>query len=105
MARVRRDKQADRTYDSRRRDQHEPRGDGALHHENPRPSVRNGAAPWSASLPNGSAVLRLLCALLAEHNDAWLVGQHRYFSEALMAKILNPKEDTAAPLPPQAAAA
>ena len=48
--------------------------------------------------------LRLFCALLAEQNDEWLVGQHRYFSEASMAKILNPKEDTAAPLPPQAAA-
>jgi putative transposase len=57
-------------------------------------------------LPNRQAVLRLFCALLAEQNDEWLVGQHRYFSEASMAKILNPKEDeTAAPLPPQAAAA
>ena len=56
--------------------------------------------------PNRQAVLRLFCALLAEHNDEWLVGQHRYFSEASMAKILNPKEeDAAAPLPPQAAAA
>ena len=50
--------------------------------------------------PNRHAVLRLLCALLAEQNDEWLVGQHRYFSEASMAKILNPNEDdTAAPLP------
>ena len=56
--------------------------------------------------PNRQAVLRLFCALLAEQNDEWLVGQHRYFSEASMAKILHPKEDeTAAPLPPQAAAA
>jgi putative transposase len=56
--------------------------------------------------PNRHAVLRLFCALLAEQNDEWLVGQHRYFSEASMAKILNPKEDdTAAPLQPQAAAA
>jgi putative transposase len=56
--------------------------------------------------PNRQAVLRLFCALLAEQNDEWLVGQHRYFSEASMAKILNPKEDqTAAPLPPQTAAA
>jgi transposase-like protein len=56
--------------------------------------------------PNRQAVLRLFCALLAEQNDEWLVGQHRYFSEASMAKILHPKEDdTAAPLPRQAAAA
>jgi putative transposase len=56
--------------------------------------------------PNRQAVLRLFCALLAEQNDEWLVGQHRYFSEASMAKILNPKEDdNTAPLPPQAAAA
>jgi transposase-like protein len=56
--------------------------------------------------PNRHAVLRLFCALLAEQNDEWLVGQHRYFSEASMAKILNPKEDdTAPPLPSQAAAA
>jgi len=56
--------------------------------------------------PNRQAVLRLFCALLAEQNDEWLVGQHRYFSEASMAKILNPKEDeTVPPLPPQAAAA
>ena len=56
--------------------------------------------------PNRQAVLRLFCALLAEQNDEWLVGQHRYFSEASMAKIVNPKEDeSAAPLPPQAAAA
>src|SRR5918912_1199093 len=55
--------------------------------------------------PNRQAVLRLFCALLAEQNDEWLVGQHRYFSEASMAKILNPKEEFAAPLPPQAAAA
>jgi putative transposase len=56
--------------------------------------------------PNRQAVLRLFCALLAEQNDEWLVGQHRYFSEASMARILNPKEgETAAPLPPQAAAA
>jgi putative transposase len=56
--------------------------------------------------PNRQAVLRLFCALLAEQNDEWLVGQHRYFSEASMTKILNPKEDdTAPPLPPQAAAA
>jgi hypothetical protein len=41
-------------------------------------------------------VLRLFCALLAERNDEWLVGQHRYFSEASMAKILNPKEDDTA---------
>ncbi len=57
-------------------------------------------------LPNRQAVLRLFCALLAEQNDDWLVGQHRYLSEASMAKILNQKEeDAAAPLPPQAAAA
>jgi transposase-like protein len=56
--------------------------------------------------PNRQAVLRLFCALLAEQNDEWLVGQHRYFSEASMAKILNPKEDDSArPLPPRAAAA
>jgi Transposase, Mutator family len=55
--------------------------------------------------PNRHAVLRLFCALLAEQNDEWLVVQHRYFSEVSMAKILNPKEDdTAPPLPPQAAA-
>jgi putative transposase len=55
--------------------------------------------------PNRQAVLRLFCALLAEQNDEWLVSQHRYFSEASMAKVLNPKEDLAAPLPPEAAAA
>jgi transposase-like protein len=55
--------------------------------------------------PNRQAVLRLFCALLAEQNEEWLVGQHRYFSEASIAKVLNPKEGTAAPLPPQAAAA
>lgn len=55
--------------------------------------------------PNRQAVLRLFCALLAEQNDEWLVGQHRYFSEASLAKILNPKEELAAPLPPKAAAA
>ena len=55
--------------------------------------------------PNREAVLRLFCALLAEQNDEWLVAQHRYFSEASMAKILNPKEDVAPPLPPDAAAA
>ncbi len=46
--------------------------------------------------PNRQAVLRLFCALLAEQNDEWLVGQHRSFSEAAMAKILNPKEESAA---------
>jgi transposase-like protein len=56
--------------------------------------------------PDRQAVLRLFCALLAEQHDEWLVGQHRYFSEASMAKILNPKEDeSAAPLPPRATAA
>ena len=56
--------------------------------------------------PNRAAVLRLFCALLAEQNDEWLVGQHRYFSETSMAKILNSKQDDMAPpLPPQAAAA
>jgi transposase-like protein len=58
--------------------------------------------------PNRQAVLRLFCALLAEQNDEWLVGQHRYFSEASMAKILNWKEEepeSTAPLPPEAAAA
>lgn len=55
--------------------------------------------------PNREAVLRLFCALLAEQNDEWLVCQHRYFSEASMAKILYPKEESAAPLPPEAAAA
>jgi len=54
--------------------------------------------------PTRHSVLRLFCALLAEQNDEWLVGR-RYFSEASMRKILNPKEDTAAPLPPEAAAA
>ncbi|MBV9134199.1 MAG: IS256 family transposase [Chloroflexi bacterium] len=55
--------------------------------------------------PNRESVLRLFCALLAEQNDEWLVCQHRYFSEASMAKILYPKEEPAAPLPPEAAAA
>jgi hypothetical protein len=32
-------------------------------------------------------VLRPFCALVAEQNDEWLVAQHRYFSEASMAKI------------------
>lgn len=45
---------------------------------------------------NRQAMLRLFCALPAEHNDEWLVGQHRYFSEASMAKILNPTEDETA---------
>jgi hypothetical protein len=54
---------------------------------------------------NRQAVLRLFCALLAEPNDEWSVGRHRSFSYASMAKILNPKQDLAAPLPPEAAAA
>ncbi len=55
--------------------------------------------------PNRQAVLRLFCALLAEPNDEWLVAQHRYFSEASMAKVLNPQDDFTPPLPPETAAA
>jgi putative transposase len=54
--------------------------------------------------PTRHSVLRLFCALLAEQNDEWLVGR-RYFSEGSMRQILNPTEDIAAPLPPEAAAA